>query len=270
MTTTTFEVPVRHGFLCARRFGTQGPLAICIPGLSANSRSFDAIAGALDQAVAVDLRGRGRSTKSPPGTYGWDAHARDVLELAEAMGARTFDLVGHSMGAHVALALVHRWAHRVRRLVLIDSISPPPPPAMEPVRTAVAQLDKEHPSIDAYLELVKRIGTIEPWSDLWEGTFRYDLDISPNGVRRRTSRDAVMEDLVHIESNDPRALWGSVKMPCLLVRCARPTGGAFFVPREDAVAFADATGAAVLEVDANHYAVMSHPQVAQAIRRFLA
>jgi pimeloyl-ACP methyl ester carboxylesterase len=267
---TTFEVPVRHGFLCARRFGGPGPVAICIPGLSSNSRSFDRIATHLDQAVAVDLRGRGRSTKSGPGTYGWDAHAKDVLDLAEAMGAHTFDLVGHSMGAHVSLALVSRWAHRVRRLVLIDAVSLPQPEAMAPVRAAVAQLDKEHPSADAYLDLVKSFGTIDPWSDLWESTFRYDLDISPNGVRRKTSRDAVMEDLLHTEKSDPRSMWGSIKVPCLLIRCARPTGGAFFVTSDDAVAFADATGAEILEVDANHYTVMSHPRVALEIRRFLA
>jgi pimeloyl-ACP methyl ester carboxylesterase len=266
---TSFEVPVRHGLLHARRFGANGPLAICIPGLSSNSRSFDLVAGALDLAVAVDLRGRGKSTKSPPGTYGWDAHARDVLDLAEAMGAPTFDLVGHSMGAHVALALVNHWAHRVRRLVLIDAVSLPQPAAMGPVRTAVAQLDKEHASADAYLELVKSFGTIDPWSDLWEGTFRYDLDVSPNGVRRRTSREAVMEDLLHTESNDPRVMWGAIKMPCLLVRCARPTGGAFFVSPDDATAFAQATGAEVFEIDANHYTVMSHPRVAAEIRRFL-
>src|SRR4051794_24552678 len=48
---------------------------LCAPGLSANARSFDLIAATLAESghpvVAFDLRGRGLSPATAPGTHGW-------------------------------------------------------------------------------------------------------------------------------------------------------------------------------------------------------
>src|SRR3954467_3934581 len=97
------DVVLGTGRLYARRWGPDAgaPPVVCIPGLSANARSFDRIGEALAAAgrhvLALDLRGRGRSEVTAPGTYGWDAHARDVLDAARSLGAERADLVGHSM-----------------------------------------------------------------------------------------------------------------------------------------------------------------------------
>ncbi|HKV89338.1 MAG TPA: alpha/beta fold hydrolase, partial [Candidatus Dormibacteraeota bacterium] len=87
----------------------DGQKVIAIPGLSANLRSFDVVFAGLDHArhrkVAFDPRGRGRSDKTPPGTFGWPSHARDILEIADRLGAKTFDLIGWSMGAWIAMVV---------------------------------------------------------------------------------------------------------------------------------------------------------------------
>jgi|GEM_PF-6678226 len=44
------------------------------------------LAGDTLQLVAIDLRGRGRSEVTGPGSYGWRNHARDVLGVADAVG----------------------------------------------------------------------------------------------------------------------------------------------------------------------------------------
>ena len=98
---------------------------LCVPGLSANLCGFDRLAERLAgdtlQLVAVDLpRGRGRSEVTGPGTYGWRNHARDVLGIADAVGASSFAVIGQSSGAAIAMTCAQLEPPRVQRLVLVD------------------------------------------------------------------------------------------------------------------------------------------------------
>src|SRR5260370_12294859 len=97
---------LESGVIAAELSGSpKGRLVVGIPGLSANLRSFDVIFEALDpnqfRRLAYDPRGRGRSERTAPGTYGWPAHARDVIEMAAQLGAESFDLVAFSMLTHI-------------------------------------------------------------------------------------------------------------------------------------------------------------------------
>ncbi len=70
------------------------------------------------EVFAVDLRGHGLSDKPhDPGSYGETRMSRDLTELWDSMGLDQVDLVGHSMGAVVAL-ITAASDHRIRRLVL--------------------------------------------------------------------------------------------------------------------------------------------------------
>jgi len=88
-----FDVILSSGRIRARRWGEPGaPLLLCVPGLSANLSAFEYLAenlaGADRQVVAIDLRGCGRSEVTPPGSYGLDSHAADVLAVADAVAHR--------------------------------------------------------------------------------------------------------------------------------------------------------------------------------------
>jgi|BarGraNGADG00212_1021973.scaffolds.fasta_scaffold18355_3 pimeloyl-ACP methyl ester carboxylesterase len=99
------------GRIHAERRGSGDSLVLGIPGLSANLRGFDFLAERLVDAhtvVVLDLRGRGQSEVTGPGTYGWANHARDVLALADALGAAQFAVVGQSMGAFVAMQIARQ------------------------------------------------------------------------------------------------------------------------------------------------------------------
>src|SRR5438105_13913794 len=114
------------GRLHAQRFGAAtAPLVLCLPGLTANMKSFDFLGERLGsdnlQVVALDLRGRGKSDLTPPGSYGMESHARDVFAAADALSFDRFSLIGHSMGAAVALTAVRLGdRRRIERVVLID------------------------------------------------------------------------------------------------------------------------------------------------------
>lgn len=78
----------------------------------------DALAKVGRPVLAMDARGHGLSDKpTDPAAYGEDRMATDVIELVDHFDVGTFDLVGYSMGAAVALLVTARDG-RVRRLVL--------------------------------------------------------------------------------------------------------------------------------------------------------
>jgi len=277
MTPTALDLPLAAGSLRALRYGAaRAPLVLCVHGLSANAHSFGAIAPALAalgyQVVAVDLRGRGHSSHGAPGSYGWPHHAQDVLAAASTLGAERFGLVGHSMGAYVSLALLGRAAERVERVALIDALSPPEPRALGPIGAGVRRLEQVFPSADAYVAAIRSGGAVSPWDEVWERHYRYELREVPGGVRARTDVAAVREDLTYGKQHDARMYWPKVRQPTLVLRAALGVGAehSAVLSAEDFEHFGRRVPhARRVEVDANHYGIMTHPDtVAELVAHF--
>ncbi len=268
-----FDLP--QGRLRGRVAGPeQGSLALLVPGITANLISMEPTAQALGRAgwrtVALDLRGRGYSETTPPGTYGWERHARDLLDLGVALGAARFAVVGWSMGAFVAQQAAATAPQRVSRLALIDAAGIPAPEVIAPVMAAVQRLRDVYPSADAYVERVRSIGTLTPWGEIWDRYLRYELLEVEGGVRSRTNYEAVLEDMAYGGDHDATALWPHLGGPVLLVRATLPflpsMPKAFTVPAGSAAEFlARVRGASLVEVEANHYAVGVSPRTATAV-----
>jgi pimeloyl-ACP methyl ester carboxylesterase len=112
-----------------RRGAADAPAVVRVPGLSANLCGFDRLAERLAgdtlQIVAVDLRGRGRSEVTGAGTHGWRNHARDLLGIADAVGAPSFAVIGQSSGAAIAMTCAQLEPSRIERLVLVDLAGSP-------------------------------------------------------------------------------------------------------------------------------------------------
>ena len=273
---TAREFQLASGKVAAELSGPPGGrLVIGIPGLSANLRSFDVIFEALDpdrhRRLAYDPRGRGRSERTPAGTYGWPAHARDVIEMADQLGAESFDLVGWSMGTWIAMAVCALAPGRVRKLVLIDGGGVPDASSVAPVYAGLERLGTTYPSREAFFELAKKLPMYTPWP-AWERLFDYELEDVEGGVRARTSKEAPWEDEAYRKTQDPYALWRSVTMPSLLVRARQEVlpGVGYILSEADAERFLrDVPGSKLVEVNTNHYAIGMHPDAARAIAAFL-
>jgi pimeloyl-ACP methyl ester carboxylesterase len=253
----------------------DGRLVIGIPGLSANLRSFDVVFDALDPAhhrrLAFDPRGRGRSAKSGPGSYGWPSHVRDILAMADELGAETFDVIGWSMGAWIAMAVAQAAPGRVRRLVLIDAVGTVDESVKIPIYAGLDRLGTVWPSREAFLTLAQSIGLYEPWP-AWQRLFDYELEDVEGGVRARTVKEAPYEDDAYRHTQDTHALWPAVTMPALILRALRPIPPDFgyVLPESEYRAFlAEVPTATGIDIDANHYTVGVNPQAASAIAKFL-
>ena len=276
-TGTEFDLHVPSGRLHAARFGSpDARLVICVPGLSANLRSFDFIAervaGAELQLVALDLRGRGKSEVTGAGTYGWPAHARDVFAAADVLGADRFSVIGHSMGGLVAMAAAEQHAERLDRVVLTDVAGAPEPSSLTAVAASVSRLGTVYPSVDFYIEALKKMGLIEPWSEYWERYFKYELEAVEGGVRSRSNKEAVLEDSAYGAEHDAYVYWPKLTMPVLLLYAKREIlpGLGHLVSDADRERFPrEVPTATVVDVDANHYTVATSDASVAAIRRFL-
>lgn len=82
-----------------------------------------------------------------------DVHVPDLRSLASidamadavlAQAPEQFSIAGHSMGGRVALAVVARAPHRVRRLALLDTGIDPPIPTEAGQRKVLTDLSEQH------------------------------------------------------------------------------------------------------------------------------
>jgi pimeloyl-ACP methyl ester carboxylesterase len=274
-----FDLYLPNGRIRAHRFGhPAGELVLCAPGLSANSRWFDFLAERLADSgrtiVALDLRGRGHSALTAPGTYGYKNHAHDIFAAAEALGAKRFDLIGHSMGAYVGMeAAALDSAARLRRLVLIDGLGIPRYAAIKSILRNLHRLDCVHPSAEQYLASIRSLKLIDPWNEYWDRLYRYELVDVPGGVRARTQRAPVHEDFSYGNLHDARRLWHKIAVPVLALRALRSISGrnGFIVTEFDLRHFVRTVPlATAVEIDANHYDIMTHVATLAAVRAFFA
>src|SRR4051794_37491561 len=113
MAVPVFDLPGAELYYQA---GGAGPPALFVHGFSLDHTTWldqlHALAP-LRRCVAVDLRGHGRSDIGiDPGSAAAN-HLDDLLEIVELLGGAV-DIVGHSMGAHLARSLAAEHPEAVR------------------------------------------------------------------------------------------------------------------------------------------------------------
>lgn len=102
------------------------------------------------RVVAFDFAGHGLSPAAR-GRYSIKRLAQDVLTVANAQNLENFVLVGHSLGALVAMEFAASAPQRVKKLILVDP--PPAPGALPPdvVRQTREALARDpHATIEQY------------------------------------------------------------------------------------------------------------------------
>jgi len=106
--------------------GRRGTI-VFVPGWPLASGTFEQqllfFADRGYRAIGLDLRGFGKSD-APYGPYNYNVWAEDILKVLQALSLRNVTLVGHSMGAAVALRHAARYGSRVGKLVLAEASAP--------------------------------------------------------------------------------------------------------------------------------------------------
>lgn len=140
------------------RYGREGPAMVVVPGIISPAAVWGFVAERLGRSFNVyllDVRGRGLSEAGAHLDYGLDACADDVVAFAKVLGLAPFTLLGHAMGARIALRAARRAGPTLERLLLAD----PPESALDGI------LELLHAAYrgEAY-EALKAPGT-PPWPE---------------------------------------------------------------------------------------------------------
>ena len=227
----TFDVPVDGGQLRVGAWGTDGPVVVATHGITANHLSWLAVGEELGRDVrlfAPDLRGRGRSRL--PGPYGMEAHARDLIAVLDAVGVDRAVLVGHSMGAYVAVVAAANHPERISGVVMVDGGVPfPAPPGLDVatvlkavVGPAIARLTMTFPSREAYREFWQEHPALTDWDERIWSYLDYDLVGVEPELRSSVSVEAVHDDGADLVERDPvSAALGALTVTPVLLRAER-------------------------------------------------
>ena len=200
-------VDVSGGVLHVTRFGSGRRQVLAIHGITASSMSMAVVARHLgDEHTlwAPDLRGRGASA-GLPGPYGLRAHAEDCAAAIDALCEPPVVVLGHSMGAYVAVVLAATHPDVVERLVLADGGLPLPMPEgmadVDPdevidavLGPAIERLAMVFPTEESYFDFWRSHPAMDEWSDDIEAYLRYDLRAVEGGWRSRVVEEAVRTD----------------------------------------------------------------------------
>ena len=265
--TQRIMVPVIGGEIAVFQYGNgSGDPVLLIHGVTSSNRAFQLFADALiargKAPFAVDLRGRGDSNNLP-GPFGMKQHAEDMAAVIDHFSWTQPDIIGHSMGAFVAAALVGLYSEKVGDVVFADGGVPlPMPPGMTVEQImpfvlgpAMTRLAMEFENKEAYRNYWKpQAAFAKGWSAVLDEYVDYDL----RGKKASTNPQAVEEDSRDLFGDDliVKSLQGLQK-PAIFIKAERglqnEEGGLYPMPVLDAVLPAYPMLKLEFLADCNHY-----------------
>jgi pimeloyl-ACP methyl ester carboxylesterase len=122
---SALTLPGPAGVLAIDDGGRGGLPVVFVHSLAGNSKHWAAQLEHLRpsrRAVALELRGHGRSEPPRNGDYSIAGMAGDIKAVVDRLSLDRFVLVGHSMGGGVALTYAGAHPERVAALLLVDPI----------------------------------------------------------------------------------------------------------------------------------------------------
>jgi len=199
------------------------PPVVLVHGLGDCAWVWQGVAPALAQrrdVIAVDLRGHGHSPHLDPSAYQVAEMAADLSALVDALGLQCPLLVGHSLGAAVAVQACSAAPERYAGLALVDFATEVAPANMKLLRAALAMIfGSTYDSIADYVAILRRRHVLAN-PQLLEAVAHGSLKPTESGHRPRFD-PAVLDALCHnhVLATTSEHL-GRLQLPVLVVRGA--------------------------------------------------
>ncbi len=264
--------------IAAQCFGpVEGTPVLALHGWLDSSASFERLAPLLHgcRVVAIDLPGHGLSQHRQPGqAYYFADGATVAFDIADSLGWSSFGLLGHSMGAGMAVLAAGACPDRIARVVLLDGLGP------------MTSKDDDAPrNLERHVRMRNRNAERRVYRTLAEAEARLMQAMPP--LSRQSARHLAARGTQAVPGGfcwraDPRlrepsplrfnesqvrAFLRRISAPTLLVR---PRGGFPFEPAAMAERLACVPQIEVLEVEGGHHVHLDSPQlVAREVRQWL-
>jgi len=211
----------------------SSPPLLLIHGGRDHARNWDWVALALRHdyhIIAPDLRGHGDSEWARGGQYALIDYVLDIAQLLDQLQLFPITIIGHSLGGGIACQYSGIYPERVKRLVALEGLGPPPEylqrrPAHERMQQWIEQMQSyagRYPR--RYCDLASAVQrmqeanqhlsaeqayhlTLHGTSRNEDGTYSWKFD---NYVRQHSPYEFNMDEA--------RRLWGRITCPTLLIR----------------------------------------------------
>ena len=193
----------------------DAPDVLLLHGLTAVAESWQPTAERLPDTrlLAIDQRGHGRSTHEVPDPSA-TALALDAVRAAGALGLERPHLVGHSMGARVAIVAAARYPQRFRSVTIVD-IGPEAWRSNWVETVAALERNRDELPPGRLDDIVRRQG-FDAETAL---AFRARFEDQPGGGHRTLgSREAMVRFVRTQRSRNYCRQWERIAVPLLLVR----------------------------------------------------
>ena len=220
-------VPTPDGTFRLLEWDGREPPVLFLHGLTGVAEvwgpTIDALGASPPRCLALDQRGHGHSTKPKTG-YSIGAYVRDAVDIIEELGLAPLHLVGHSMGARVAMVLAARFPRLLRSVAVVD-IGPEAWRAnYEQTVQALDRMPPSYPNMASALGGAARARGAES-ADAVLNARRLTaiaearLRALPDGsVAWLADREALKQTVVAHRSRDYWAEWKRIGVPALFVR----------------------------------------------------
>lgn len=139
--------------------GVGPPQLLLVHGFGDNSLVWHHFASTLDDSccpLAIDLRGHSHSEWDSSGTYELSDFVADVVNVLDELCPAPLVLVGHSLGAQIAIRAAVARRERIRAVVLVDVALKPNELASDYVRGKFLERQRVYESAAHYLALLRK------------------------------------------------------------------------------------------------------------------
>jgi len=209
------------------------PPLLLLHGGRDHARNWDWVAQEMREEyhiIAPDLRGHGDSEWARGGQYAMIDHVLDIAQLLEQLQLFPITIIGHSLGGGIACQYSGVYPERVKRLVAIEGLGPPPGharhgPAHERMHAWITQMRayagrhaRRYSSLEEAVERMqeanKRLTAAQAYHLTLhgiyrneDGTYTWKFD---NYVRSQSPYEFNVEEA--------RSIWQRITCPTLLFR----------------------------------------------------
>lgn len=259
----------------------EGPVLLCLPGLTRNMDDFEPVVDHFAhraRVIRMDFRGRGASGYDPDFShYNVVQESQDVIGLLDHLGLDRAAILGTSRGGLVAMTLAATARHRLSG-VCFNDIGPVIDPAGLTYIMGYLGLPPTDPDFDTALrDIPKRMGARFPNvpTDIWATYIRRIWNVAEDGTLSLRYdpklRDATLAQMAAAEGQPAPDLWPLFAaldgLPLALIRGANSdllspqTAAKMQALRPDMI-FADVA-------DRGHVPFLDEPESLSVITQFL-
>jgi pimeloyl-ACP methyl ester carboxylesterase len=207
----------------------DGPPLLFSHATGFHGRCWDEVIRRLPgrRAIAVELRGHGRSEKPEP-PYCWRDFGVDVAEIARQLELRDAVGVGHSMGGHSMAVAAALRPEAFASLLLVDPVIFPPEFYRQPQRRDASYIAKRRNDWTSAEEMFERFRGRPPFSEWHPQVLRdyCEFGVLPEGDRWVLACPPAIEAAIYGASNapgaDPYELLGRIEQPVTVIRAGVP------------------------------------------------